>query len=129
MKRSSVLLLSVLLAFAAGLAVGRAAGQGKPRMWADVVLDVTSDQIPRRTHVHANLDHWEPGAETGKHVHPGPVVFVMLDGEVEETLADGTKRTIKAGQAFWKPPRQEHNVKNVSDRPARALAVHLDPAK
>lgn len=129
MKRSSVLLLSVLLAFAAGLAVGHAAGQGKPRMWADVVLDVTTDQIPRRAHVRANLDHWEPGAETGKHVHPGPVVFVMLDGEVEETLADGTTRTIKAGQAFWKPPRQEHNVKNLSDKPARALAVHLDPAK
>ncbi|MBI4011745.1 MAG: cupin domain-containing protein [Candidatus Rokubacteria bacterium] len=129
MKRPSVLLLCVLLAFAAGLGAGRATGQGKPRMWADVALEITTDEIPRRTHVRANLDHWEPGAETGKHVHPGPTVFVMLDGEVEETLADGRTRTIKAGQAFWKPPRQEHNVRNRSDKPARALAVHLDPAK
>ena len=123
-----VLALSVLVAFAGGLVAGRATGQAKPRMWADVVLDTTTDQIPRRARVHANLDHWDPGAETGTHTHPGPVVFVMLDGELEETFADGTKRTIKAGQAFWKPPRQEHNVRNVAQRPARALAVHLDPA-
>ncbi len=75
------------------------------------------------------MDHWEPGAETGRHTHPGPVVFVMLDGELAETLADGSQRTIKSGQAFWKPARQTHNVKNVSDKPARALAVHLDPAR
>lgn len=125
MRRAIPVLLAVLLAFAAGLAVG----QTKPRMWADVVLDVTTDQIPGRTHVRANLDHWEPGAETGRHEHPGPVVFVMLDGELEETLADGSTRTLKSGQAVWKPPRQAHNVKNVSARPARALAVHLDPTR
>ncbi len=125
MRRPTVILLALLLAFVAGVAVG----QTKPRMWADVLLDVTTDQIPKRTHVRANLDHWEPGAETGRHEHPGPVVFVLLDGELEETLTDGSKRTIKSGQAFWKPPRQAHNVKNVSDKPARALAVHLDPAR
>jgi quercetin dioxygenase-like cupin family protein len=54
-------------------------------------------------------------------------VFVMLDGELTETLADGSQRTIESGQAFWKPARQAHNVKN--DQPARALAVHLDPAR
>jgi quercetin dioxygenase-like cupin family protein len=128
-RPSLVLPLCVLAAFAAGVGAGRATGQTKPRMWADVVLDTTTDQIPPHTRVHANLDHWEPGAETGRHTHPGPVVFVMLDGELEETLADGTTRTIKAGQAFWKPPRQQHNVRNVGSRPARALAVHLDPAR
>ena len=124
MRRPMLSALSVVAAFVAGVA----AGQAKPRMWADVVLELTTDQIPRRTHVRAHVDHWEPGAETGRHTHPGPVVFVMLDGELEETLADGTRRTIKSGQAFWKPPRQEHNVKNVTGRPALALAVHLDPA-
>ncbi len=124
MRRLLLIALSVVAAFVAGVA----AGQAKPRMWADVVLELTTDQIPRRTHVRAHVDHWEPGAETGRHTHPGPVVFIMLDGELEETLADGTRRTIKSGQAFWKPPHQEHNVANVSGRPARALAVHLDPA-
>jgi quercetin dioxygenase-like cupin family protein len=125
MRPAIPVLLVVLLAFAAGLA----AGQTTPRMWADVVLELTTDQIPRRTHVRAHLDHREPGAETGRHDHPGPVVFVMLDGELEETLADGSTRTLTSGQAVWKPPRQAHNVKNVGTRPARALAVHLDPTR
>ncbi len=125
--RRLVASLALLLAFTAGLAAGRAASQPRPRMWADVVLDVATDEIPRRTRVHVNLDHWEPGAETGRHSHPGPVVFVMLEGELEEVFADGRTRTLKAGQAYWKTPRAEHNVRNGSGRPAHAVAVHLDP--
>ena len=115
--------VSLCLAFAAGLAVG----QAKPRMWADQVLDVSTDELPRRARVWVNVDHWEPGAETGRHTHPGPTVFVLLEGELEETLGDGRTRTLKAGQAYWKPARTDHNVRNPGDKPARALAVHLDP--
>jgi len=96
-------------------------------MWADRILDVATEEIPLRTRVWTNLDHWDPGAETGRHTHPGPTVFVLLEGELEETLADGRTRTLKAGQASWKPARTEHNVRNRGDKPARALAVHLDP--
>ena len=127
MKRL-VIVLGMLAAFAAGAAVERVHSEAKPRMWADVLLDLSTEEIPKRARVHANLDHWEPGAETGRHRHPGPTVLVMLDGEVEEVLADGRTRTLKAGQAFWKPARTDHNVKNVGVRPARALAIHLDPA-
>ena len=129
MPKHGAIVLTVLLAFAGGFAAGSVRGQTKPRMWADVLLDLSTDEIPRRARVHTNMNHWEPGAETGHHTHPGPTVFVMLDGELEETLTDGKKRTLKAGQGFWKPPRTDHNVKNVSDRPARALAVHLDPTR
>jgi oxalate decarboxylase/phosphoglucose isomerase-like protein (cupin superfamily) len=127
--RRTVLFLSVFLA---GLAAGRAAGpaspaQGTPRMWADRILDVATEEIPRRTRVWTNFDHWDPGAETGRHTHPGPTVFVLLEGELEETLADGRTRTLEAGQGYWKPARTEHNVRNRGDKPARALAVHLDP--
>ena len=117
----------VILAFAAGVGVERGRAQAKPRMWADTILDVTTDQLPRRAQVRANLDHWEPGSETTRHTHPGPVVFVLLEGELEEVFADGRTRTLKAGQAYWKPPREEHNVLNRTGKPARALAVHLDP--
>lgn len=124
-----VFLAALLSAFAAGLAAEHVRAQAKPRMWGETILEVTTDQIPRRTHVRANMDHWEPGAETTRHTHPGPVVFVMLEGELEEIFADGRTRMLKAGQAYWKPPREEHNVRNRSDQPARAVAVHLDPAR
>lgn len=128
MKRPGVA-LSLLLAFAAGMAVGGARGQGTPRMRADVLLDLSTDEIPRRTRIHVNLDHWEPGAGTGRHSHPGPTVIVVLEGELGEVLADGRLRTLEAGRAYWRPARAEHDVKNVGGRPARALAVHLDPAR
>lgn len=126
--RPALCVLALLGAFAAGMAVDPLAGQTSPRMWADLLLDLRTEEIPKRTRVHVNLDHWEPGAETGRHRHPGPTVFVLLDGELEETLADGHTQTLKAGQAFWKPARTDHNVKNVAGRRARAVAVHLDPA-
>jgi len=128
MRARLMVVLCVLVAFAGGIAVERARAQAKSRMWADVVLDVATDEIPRKTRVHTNWNHWEPGAETGRHSHPGPTVFVMLEGELEETFADGRTRTLKAGQAFWKPSRTDHNVRNTSGRPAHAIAVHLDPA-
>ena len=131
---SSRMRITALLAcvFLAGIGVGRAAGQGSsapraPRMWSDRILDVPTDEIPRQTHVWVNFDHWAPGAETGRHTHPGPTVFVLLEGELDETFADGRTRTLKAGQAYWKPVSTDHNVRNRGDKPARALAVHLDP--
>lgn len=124
MKRTLVV---VLCGFLAGVAAGQAGGQAKPRMWADRVLDVSTEELPRRARVWTNIDHWDPGAETGRHTHPGPTIFVLLEGELEETLGDGRTSTIKAGQAYWKPPRTEHNVRNRSDKPARGVAVHLDP--
>ncbi len=127
-RRHALLVLCAVLAFGGGMAVERAGSQTRPRMWADVLLNLTTHEIPLPTRVHANVDHWDPGAETGRHTHPGPTVFILLEGELEETLADGRTRVLKAGQGFWKPARTQHNVRNRSDRPARAVAVHLDPA-
>ena len=81
MPRRVAIASAVLIAFVVGVAVGRAGGQGKPRMWADVVLDLVTDELPRRTRVHTNLDHWEPKAETGRHTHPGPESGYLLEGE------------------------------------------------
>jgi quercetin dioxygenase-like cupin family protein len=126
--RKSMIPGLVLAAFVGGFLVGQAGGQAKPRMWADRVLDVVTDELPRKARVVANLNHWEPGAETGRHTHPGPTVFVLLEGELEETLADGRTRTLRAGQGFWNRARGAHNVRNVGGQPARALAIHVDPA-
>ena len=123
MRHSLPIAVSLAFAFAAGVAVG----QARPRMWADKLIDVTTEELPRRARVWVNVDHWEPGAETGRHTHPGPTVFVLLEGELEETLADGKTRTLTAGQGYWKLAGTEHNVRNVAGKPARAIAVHLDP--
>jgi quercetin dioxygenase-like cupin family protein len=122
---------SALLLFAAGIATGllvaSAASQARPRMWGDALLQITTDQIPRKVAVRVNDDHWEPYAETGQHRHPGPTIIYVLEGELSETAREGTS-ALKAGQAVWRAPQHEHNVRNLTGRPARALAIHLDPA-
>ena len=125
------LIIWTLLVFAAGVGTGLGAApagsQGKPRMWANVLLRMATDEIPRTAALQVNDDHWDAGAETGRHRHPGPAIIYILEGELSETAPEGTT-TLKAGEAVWRPARQEHNVRNVSGRPARALAIHLDPA-
>lgn len=127
MKRILVL-LCVPVAFVLGVAHERVGSQATPRMWAETLLDLSTAEIPRPTRVQVRHDQWEPGAETGRHSHPGPAVFVMLEGELEEIRQGGQPRALKAGRAYWNPARVEHNVRNVTGRPARALVVHLDPA-
>ncbi len=126
--KRGVATLSIVLAFAAGSTVGRVRAQVSPRMWADVLLDLSTDEIPKRTRVRVNLDHWDPGARTGRHSHPGPTLVVVLEGELEEVLPDGQRRALRTGQACWKRAGTEHDVQNRNPQPARALAVHLDPA-
>ena len=48
--------------------------------------------LPKPTRVQVKLDHWEPGAETGRHSHPGPALFIMIEGELEEIRQGGEKR-------------------------------------
>ena len=102
MRRSGVGVL-LILAFTSGLLIGRAHGQGPPRMWADVLLDLVSDAIPKRMRVHTNLDHWDPGAESGRHTHPGPTLIVVLEGELSEWVSNGPASLLSAGHAYWRP--------------------------
>ncbi len=124
------LILWTLLVFAAGVGIGLWAVPGrsesKPRMWSDSLLRMTTDQIPRRTALRVNDDHWEPGAETGRHRHPGPTIIYVLEGTLSETTPQGTT-LLKAGQVVWRPAGHEHDVSNRTGHPARALAIHLDP--
>jgi quercetin dioxygenase-like cupin family protein len=127
--KTTLIVTSVLTAFALGIVYERADSQAPPRMWAETRLKLKTDAIPRPTLVEVKHDQWEPGAETSRHSHPGPAVFVMLEGELEEILPAGEIRTLKSGQVYWKPAQREHNVRNVSGRMARAVVVHLDPAR
>jgi mannose-6-phosphate isomerase-like protein (cupin superfamily) len=118
------------LVFLAGATAGGGvvlACAGAPRQTAQVLLDLRTDELrASRTRVHANLDSWEPDAESGRHRHPGPTILYVLEGELTAETAEGT-RTLKPGDLLWHPGNHEHNVRNRTPRMARALAVHLDP--
>jgi redox-sensitive bicupin YhaK (pirin superfamily) len=129
MLKTTLMVTCAFTAFGLGVVYERAESQMQPRMQVDTLLSLKTDAIPKPTLVEVKHDQWEPGSATGRHSHPGPAVFIMLQGELEETLQNGEVRTLREGQVNWKPAQREHNVKNVSGRMARAIVVHLDPAR
>jgi quercetin dioxygenase-like cupin family protein len=120
--------LLLLLGGAAGILLGFALSQTAPQMRVEVVLQHRVTDIPLPANIEVRDDRWDPGAQTGTHEHPGPVILVVIEGELIEETRSG-RNILSAGQAFWRPARETHNVKNVSSNPARVLAIHFDPAQ
>ena len=60
---------------------------------------------------------FEPGADTGHHVHGmGYVVVPMTDGTLLLETPQGDRHAeLKAGQAYFRQAGVEHNVINASD--------------
>ncbi|WP_167659956.1 cupin domain-containing protein [Nocardia mangyaensis] len=71
-----------------------------------------------------------PGEGTGWHYHPGPVIVIVLEGEVTQCRPDGGSRKYRAGEALVEPgdPEWIHDGRNLGDRPVRMIATYLLPA-
>jgi quercetin dioxygenase-like cupin family protein len=126
-RQTSLAALSLLLGGAVGIPLGFALSQVAPQMRVQVVLQHRVTDIPLPANLEVRDDRWDPGAETGVHEHPGPVILAVIEGELLEETPGG-RNTLRAGQVFWRPAREAHNVKNVSSTTARVLAIHFDPA-
>ena len=128
MRRISLAALLLLLGGAAGVPLGLALSQPVPQMRVQVLLQHRVTEIPLPTNLEVRDDRWDPGAETGVHAHPGPVILAVIEGELVEDTPSG-RNILRTGQVFWRPARGSHNVKNVSSKSARVLAIHFDPAQ
>jgi|GEM_PF-1429539 len=65
-----------------------------------------------------------PGQENDYHMHPkNEHVHIIIQGEVEYTLADCPPKPMKVGDAVLVPPGVPHGIRNTSDAPASYLAV------
>jgi hypothetical protein len=98
-----------------------ALSQTAPQMRVQIVLQHRVSDIPLPANLEVRDDRWDPGAETGVHEHPGPVILAVIEGELGEETPSGAR--------YSGVPRETHNVKNTIDRPARVLAIHFDPAR
>ena len=70
---------------------------------------------------------WAPGASSGWHTHPGPVIVSVVEGSVELTNArDCVTHTYSAGEAFLDPGQGNvHIATNVGNTDAVAYATFL----
>ena len=120
--------LLLLAGSTAGIPLGFALSQASPQIRVEVVLRQVVSNLPQPVDVQVLDDHWDPGAETGVHDHASPVILAVIESElVEETLAG--PNALRAGNVVWRAARQTHNVKNVSDKPVRVLAIHFEPMR
>ena len=128
MRSPSLAVLLLLMGCAAGVPLGLALSQTTPQMRVHVLLRHRVTDIPLPANLEVRDDRWDPGAETGAHDHPGPVILAVIDGELVEETPTG-RNVLRAGHVFWRPARGQHNVKNVGSTTARVLAIHFDPVQ
>ena len=67
----------------------------------------------------------QPGAESGRHTHPGEEVAYVLEGTLMLEVQGKPAVAKKAGDAFIIPPNTVHNAKNTSKAPAKVLGTYI----
>ena len=70
---------------------------------------------------------FQPGATTGWHIHPGPVVVVIKAGALTEIHSNGCMTVHHAGSAFFENPDEVHNVVNQGTVVTEVFATFLSP--
>lgn len=76
----------------------------------------------------AHLVEVKPGAEVGRHRHPGPTFMYILEGRIAVELDDGTTAEYGPGEAFVEDADVWVNNRNSGDAPAKFLGVIVSPA-
>jgi quercetin dioxygenase-like cupin family protein len=71
---------------------------------------------------------FQPGAGTGWHTHPGPVVAVVKSGALTETHSNGCVTVHPAGSAFFETKGEVHNAVNQTSGVTEVYATFLSPA-
>ena len=67
-----------------------------------------------------------PGANMGKHYHPGDAFAYILEGTMLLEIVGKESVTLKAGQSGSLPPRTVHDDKNSSQTsPLKFLVFHV----
>ena len=70
---------------------------------------------------------FQPGAETGWHIHPGPVVVVVKSGALTETHSNGCTTVHPTGSVFFESAGEVHNATNRTNGVAEVYATFLSP--
>jgi quercetin dioxygenase-like cupin family protein len=136
-RRQNVLRLGAATAVAllAGLTIsGKAHGQDVSPLQINALAQGFSPQktpnmrVNGPTDVLQSLLVFQPGGETGWHIHPGPVVVVVKTGAITETHANGCLTVHPAGSVFFETAGEVHNATNHTGIVAEVYATFLSPA-
>ncbi len=65
-----------------------------------------------------------PGGETGWHLHPVPSFGMVLEGELDVSLKDGSVKHLKKGDTLAEVVNTLHNGKNTGSTPLKLLVFY-----
>ena len=71
---------------------------------------------------------FQPGGDTGWHIHPGPVVVVVNTGVLTEFKSNGCKVVHPAGSVFFETANEVHRALNQTAEVAEVYATFISPA-
>jgi quercetin dioxygenase-like cupin family protein len=79
---------------------------------------------PGREVIQARVE-FDPGAEFGKHSHPGEEIIYVLEGSLEYQIEGKPPVTLKAGDVLFIPAGTIHAAKNVGSGHGAELATYV----
>lgn len=114
----------VVLAAGASLALGTAPLARQTPAFTRTQLQDQDLSVSGR-HGVMSRSEFQPGAESGRHVHPGEEFGYLLEGTLELTLDGKPPQVLKAGDPIFIPAGAIHNAKNVGKGPVKVLATYF----
>jgi quercetin dioxygenase-like cupin family protein len=91
--------------------------------WATKYENLT---LPAHSDAMTVVVDFPPGAVFPLHSHGGPVIALVIEGEITLTK-DGVSQVYKAGQGFNEPLGQIHEARNKGTVKATVVATYLLP--
>ena len=125
MNRST---LAVAVALTLGIAIGAGITSIGTAMQHAKVTEVYKADLATSEGKEASmfLAELAPGANMGKHYHPGDAFAYILEGTMLLEIVGKESVTLKAGQSGSLPPRTVHDDKNASQTaPLKFLVFHV----
>ena len=71
---------------------------------------------------------FQPGADTGWHIHPGPVVVVVKNGALTEQHSNGCYTVHPAGSVFFEAKDEVHRAFNQTGGVVDVYVTFISPA-
>lgn len=116
---------SVKIGGAAILVVAMLGGVGAQQAgFRRSILQQADLSIPGRESVTA-LAELDPGAQSGRHTHPGEEIAYIAQGPVVLEVEGKPARTMQTGEAVTIPSGAIHNVRNTGTAPVKVVANYI----
>ncbi len=121
MKTAHIIAVAMLIA-GIGLALQPARAQQPGIKRTDLQRHDLS--APGREAIQVRVE-FDPGAEFGKHSHPGEEIIYVLEGSLEYQIEGKPPVTLKAGDVLFIPAGTIHAAKNVGGGHGAELATYV----